>query len=123
MVHQSHIISVAVAGLASWGSWVMVLLQVSPFRQKSLALPVFYISLFIALAATFSLVFYGLRRWVSQKEIHNSHLNISLRQGVLISTMLVIGLGFQRLKILTWWDALLLLAIILMIEFYFMSRA
>jgi len=122
MIHKTQILSTGLAALVSWATWLVVLYKLSPFTQYQLALPSFYATLFIALATTFSLLFYYLRRAVSKNEIHNMHLNVSMRQGVLISFMLVVGLGFQRLRILTWWDALLLLAIVLMVEFYFMSR-
>ena len=68
------------------------------------------------------MLFYFLRCWAYKKQIYNVHLNTSLRQGVLLSAMIIIGLGFQRLRVLTWWDGILLLAIVLLIEFYFSSR-
>jgi len=76
----------------------------------------------LAIAGTFALIFYFLRFWARKTEIRNAHLNTSLRQGILLSLMLVVGLAFQRLRILTWWDGLLLLAIILLLEFWFISR-
>ena len=122
MIHRNYILAVLTASLMCWISFVLVLYQMSPFSQPFLALGLFYASLFVALSGTFSMVFYGLRRWANKNEIHNRHLNASIRQGILVSVMLVVGLGFQRLKILTWWDGLLLLGIVLMIEFWFMNK-
>jgi hypothetical protein len=122
MIHQTYLIGIAFTAFLGWASWVMVIYKLSPFSQPGLALSLFYASLFLALAGTFSLIFYGLRSWTNKKEIYNVHLNTSLRQGILLSAMIIIGLGFQRLRVLTWWDGLLLLAIVLLIEFYFLSR-
>ncbi len=122
MIHRNYLIAVLAASFMSWISFAVVLYQLSPFSQVYLSLSLFYASLFVALSGTFSMVFYGLRRWANKTEIHNVHLNASIRQGVLVSVMLVVGLSFQRLRILTWWDGLLLLAIVLMIEFWFMNR-
>ena len=122
MIHQSYLTAIALATFLSWSSWFVVIYKLSPFSQPQLSLPLFYASLFIALAGTFSLLLYFMRVWFNKKEIYNAHFNRSLRQGLLLSAMIIIGLGFQRLRVLTWWDGLLLLAIVLLIEFYFMSR-
>ena len=122
MIHSTYLTTIFVATFLSWASWLVVYYKLSPFSQPALALSLFYSSLFVALAGTFALLFYFLRAWLNKKEIYNVHLNTSLRQGVLLSVMIIIGLGFQRLRVLTWWDGILLLAIVLLIEFYFSSR-
>ena len=122
MIHSTYLTAILFATFLSWASWFVVLYKLSPFSQPTLALSLFYSSLFVALAGTFTLLFYFLRAWANKKEIYNVHLNTSLRQGVLLSAMIIIGLGFQRLRVLTWWDGILLLAIVLLIEFYFSSR-
>ncbi|MFH0837811.1 MAG: hypothetical protein V1880_00920 [Patescibacteria group bacterium] len=122
MIHNTYITAIFIASLLSWASWFVVVYKLSPFSQPSLGLSLFYSSLFIALAGTFALFFYFLRVWANKKEIYNVHLNTSLRQGTLLSIMVIVGLAFQRLRVLTWWDGLLLLAIVLLIEFYFSSR-
>ena len=95
----------------------------SPFLSGALALTFFYSSLFLAVMGTFALIFYCLRLIIQKPENINRPLNASLRQGALLSVMICVGLAFQRLRVLTWWDALLLLMIVLMIEFYFGSRS
>jgi len=122
MIHNTYLTAILFATFLSWASWFVVLYKLSPFSQTTLALSLFYSSLFIALAGTFAMLFYFIRAWINKKEIYNVHLNTSLRQGVLLSTMIIIGLSFQRLRVLTWWDGILLLAIVLLIEFYFSSR-
>lgn len=122
MIHSVYLTGILIATFISWASWLVVVYKLSPFSQTTLALGLFYSSLFIALTGTFALFFYFLRTWANKKEVYNMHLNTSLRQGGLISAMVVTGLGFQRLRVLTWWDGILLLAIVLLIEFYFSSR-
>jgi hypothetical protein len=55
------------------------------------------------------------------EEFYNP-LNVSLRQGLLIGLCTTGLLGFQALKTLTAWDSFLLMAIIVLIEVYFMAR-
>ena len=122
MFHSTYLLSIFIATVFGWASWGVVVKKLSPFTSPQLALSLFYASLFVALTGTLTLVFYYLRAWLNKGEIYNAHLNISLRQGMLLSAMISIAIGFQRLKVLTWWDGLLLLAIVLLIEFYFMAR-
>lgn len=122
MIHQTYLIGMLITAILGWASWLVVLYKLSPFSEQALSLGLFYGSLFIALSGTLSLIFYFLKAWKNKQEIYNAHLNSSLRQGILLSVMTITGLAFQRLRVLTWWDSLLLLAIVLLIEFYFNSR-
>jgi Na+/melibiose symporter-like transporter len=122
MVHGTYLLVILIATIFGWASWIVVINKLSPFTTPQLALSLFYTSLFVALAGTLALMIYYIRAWLNKGEVSNIHVNIALRQGVLLSTMICIGIAFQRLKVLTWWDGLLLLAIVLLIEFYFMAR-
>jgi len=122
MVHGTYLLVILIATIFGWASWIVVINKLSPFTTPQLALSLFYTSLFVALAGTLALMIYYIRAWLNKGEVSNTHVNIALRQGVLLSTMICIGIAFQRLKVLTWWDGLLLLAIVLLIEFYFMAR-
>ncbi|MFH1012803.1 MAG: hypothetical protein V1760_03600 [Candidatus Peregrinibacteria bacterium] len=119
-IRNPYIVSIAVAAVFGWASWLVVINKMSPFLSGYLALGLFYTSLFIALMGTFALLIYYLREWLGNKPA-GSYLNTALREGVLLSVMIVVALAFQRLRVLTWWDALLLLAIIFLIEFYMLS--
>jgi len=59
---------------------------------------------------------------LNKNKNYYQNLNIALRQGCLLSVMIVASLIFQRLRVLTWWDAMLMLIIILLVEYYFMAR-
>lgn len=122
MTSTIYIIGIFLASLLGWGSWLVVISNLSPFISGYLALVLFYTSLFFALSGTFTILNYYLRMSISKNKHFGHHINTSIRQGSLLSLMVCSGLGFQRLRVLTWWDALLLLIIILLIEYYFMSR-
>lgn len=122
MVQAYYIFGVLVATALGWVSWVVVLNKMSPFLSGDLALAFFYASLFLALTGTFTLLSYYVRLAVTRSDNFFRNLNAALRQGVLLSIMSCTGLAFQRLRVLTWWDALLLLMIVALIEYYFMNR-
>ena len=121
MVPTVYLITVIIATAFGWGSWAVVLTKLSPFSVSPLPLILFYASLFVALSGTLTLLNHFLRLWLGSPEAHGKAIHSSVRQATLLSLMVCIGIGFQRLRVLTWWDALLLLAIVLLIEFYFMA--
>lgn len=122
MTYAVYILGLFISALFGWASFLVTVNKLGPFSDAGMALGFFYGSLFIALSATFALVGYYLRLWINRNEIYFSHINTSLRQGMLLSGMVCISLVFQSMRVLTWWDALLLLLLALFIEFYFMGR-
>ena len=122
MFKNTYLLSIIIATIFGWASWGVVIKKLSPFTSPELALSLFYSSLFIALTGTFALLIYYLKALLNKGRPHSVQMNVAIRQGILISAMIVVALAFQRLKVLTWWDGLLLLFIVLLIEFYFMSR-
>lgn len=122
MIHGSYLLSVVIATVLGWSSWAVVINKLSPFSSTPIALSLFYTSIILALTGTFTLINYYIRISLNKGEIYNVQFNTSLRQGFLLAAMVALALAFQRLKVLTWWDGLLLLAIVLLIEFYFMAR-
>jgi len=82
----------------------------------------FFCSLFFTLSGLFNLLLLWLRR--NQVDAENAFLNIGLsfRQGIFLALFAVGLLILQSLRILIWWDGLLLLAGIFLVEFYFVSR-
>ena len=122
MSHRYYILGILFASVLGWVSWFVVINKLSPFISGYLALSFFYGSLFIALTGTLGILNYYLRLTLNKDHNFFKHMNISLRQSSLLSIMICVGLIFQRLRVLTWWDALLLLIIVVLIEYYFMNR-
>lgn len=122
MSRSLYLVGIFIAAIFGWASWGVVVNKLSPYISPVPALVLFYLSVFIAMTATFTLFGYYLRVWLNKHEVYSQHINIALRQGVLLSVIMCTGLVFQRLRVLTWWDGLLLVLIIILIEFYFMAR-
>lgn len=77
-----------------------------------------YISLFIFFTGLFSTIFFWLRDKInSPKELYIS-ATTSLRQGALMGILICILLLLQSLNLLIWWDALLVITAIILIEMY-----
>ncbi len=122
MTSNRYLSFVFVAGVISWLSFFLVLFKLSPFESVVLALSLFFVSLFIALSATFAIVGFYVRFWLFPNELFYKHVNVSLRQGVFLGLLSVFALVFQSVRLLNWWSGFLLVAIMVLLEFYFASQ-
>jgi hypothetical protein len=122
MSHNRYLVIIGAAGVISWIAWFVVINKLDPMASTGLALALFYISLFFALTCTFTVIGFYFRLWFNRNEIYYNHINVSLRQALLL-TMISLGcLTFQLLGVLTWWSGLLFIAAVTLIEFYFLAR-
>lgn len=132
MVHKDYIYSLGIVALVGWTAWLLVLLKLEPCHVYSsttfcesisgVAITFFYASLLFALSATFALVGYIARVKLYHNEVFSSHLNISLRQGILLSICSISCLGLLSLGVLKWWTTLVVFTMIIFIEFFFLNR-
>lgn len=107
---------------------VALLLFTSPYQNQNpaekmyLHIILFNISLFFALTGLFSLFIYWLRKKAYGNEIQAAHLGVSFRQGLLLALCLIVLMVLQSFRVLIWWDGLLALGAIMMVELYFLAR-
>lgn len=129
MTYRRYLLILAGTAIVSWVSFLLVLFRLDPctapgkiticHSASALALLLFFTSAFFALTATFTLLGFGLRLWLHQYEIYLDHLNISLRQGLLLTFCTLAAAGLLLLNALTWWSGFILILIIILLEFYF----
>ena len=117
-----YMIGVLLASLFSWSAWALVLTRTDPYAGGSTALTWFYVTLFLALTGTFTIIGFYLRVWLKHNALYYQNVNVSFRQGALFSFAVCGLLALQSLRVLNWWDGLLVIAIIVMVEFAFLAR-
>jgi hypothetical protein len=122
MITNPYLFSIQLATLFGWLSWLLVIHKMSPFLIGILALALFYASLFLSLTGTCALLIYYLKAGARSSVRSMSILSTALRQGLLLSVLINTFLIFQRLRVLTWWDGMLLMGILALIELYFMTK-
>ncbi len=122
MNYHKYLGIIGVSALFAWLGWILVVTQLSPYENMSVALILFFITFFIALTGTFTVLGFYFRMWLFKNEIFYSHINISLRQGIFLSLIAIFCLVFQMLRVLTWWSGLLLIVSAVLLEFYFSAR-
>lgn len=109
--------SIIVAALLSTTSLIAIVLRVSPLSLPGQAVTAFFVSLFLSVASIATLGFAAFWKWFP---IHawdeGKTLSIALRQGVFLATAVVILLTFHILSLLTWWIAILILLVFVLVE-------
>lgn len=109
--------------LISGAAVVIVLYRLSPYDETWwLSLGLFFLSSFICLASIFALIGSLVRLAVHRQETYFVHFMISLRQGILLSLFCLAFLGFSIVKVVTWWNIVLLFVAFLLVELYFINR-
>lgn len=104
------------------GSFWIILVYTDPEASGLSGQVRFYGALFLFLGSLFSLLLAWLRKKFLGSDAMMSNVGLSIRQGILLSLLFVGLLILQSFRILVWWDGLLVVAGIFLIELYFLSR-
>ena len=108
--------------ILSLGVWLLILFNIDPYKTDFISISAFFASLLIWIFCLFSLLIYYFKIWYTNKEVIYTILPISLRQGFLIS-LVIVGLSILgSLNILNWWIAGLWALVILITELFFKTR-
>jgi hypothetical protein len=93
------------------------------FSEKNLgSIVVFSLGALGFLAGMFSQLMFWSRRRSHEKIPGFALVGISARQGILLAILVVALLLMQGFRVLIWWDALLAVGLVLLLELYFLSR-
>jgi hypothetical protein len=113
----SLLFGISVSALLSTTSLLVVLFRVSPLSAPAYAIPAFFVSVLLAVSSIMTLVFYALWRFVP---LHSwdlgKILGISVRQGVFFGIATTILVLFHVLGLLTWWIAVMIYGVFLLVE-------
>lgn len=114
---RSYLFLMFIATLLSWVAWVFVLLDISPFDGNLLGLFFFYLSLFMAVVGTFSVIGFMIRRLVMKNdEVVFRHVRRTFRQGILLGLAIILILILLSENLLYWWNAIILVILFIFIE-------
>lgn len=122
MTLRQYLLLMAVGTALAWGAVGLIVGTVDPTVTQPMVFGAFYASLFLALTGTLSVVGFVLRiAFLRQQLVVSRHVAISFRQAIMLALLIVISLFLQSRSLLTWWNALLIVAAITVLEFFFIS--
>jgi hypothetical protein len=127
--YKKYVLIMIAVSVIGWMSFWMVIWKMDPctapgkftlcHSTELLSIILFFASAFLALTATFTLFGFALRLWLNSAEIYMDYLNVSIRQALLLTLCTLASAVLLLLNALTWWSGFLLIAIIILLEFYF----
>lgn len=119
---KAYIWGIRILTLLSFGAFGFVIRFVDPDAAGLMGKVLFYLSVFFFLSGFFNLLLMRLRKKHVNAENAFSNIGLSFRQGILLAFFSVGLLILQSFRVLIWWDGLLLMFGIFIIELYFISR-
>ena len=90
MTLRQYLILMSLGTLICWAAWVVIINTFAPNTAGILGLLFFYVSLFLALVGTFSVIVFLIRRVIIKNdEVIFRHVRRTLRQSIVVSTLLM----------------------------------
>jgi len=101
---------------------LVLTLTISP-EKGPVAIGAYLVSIFFFLMGIVALLEFFIRRWWQHNELLFENVKTSIRQAVLFSGFICSLLLLAAMRLLTWWDALILGISFILIELYFKTRS
>ena len=111
------IIATSMAAVA----WGFVLYYIDPYSSGVIGLTLFYTTLFFMLVGIFTIIGFKIRQRLLNNELVYILVGMSFRQAIWLSIICIGLLLMQGARILSWWDAALLVVSVFLLEAYFIS--
>jgi len=109
--------SIVASALLSLTSLLVVLWRVSPLTSPGPALTAFFASVFLTVVTLSTIGLFFLWRWFPVHAWNEGKiLSIALRQGLFLGLGTVVMLIFLMIGLLTWWSAILIYLVFVLIE-------
>lgn len=122
MSFKKYIISMAISTFIAILGLIFVILKIDPTTTGTLGYLLFYVTLFFSSVGLLSLLMFVFE-WIFNKNAPIfSIMAKSFRHGILLSVLLIIFLILEQFNVFTWWSMTLVVAAILVIEFFFVSH-
>jgi hypothetical protein len=118
---KQYLIIMIIATLICWGALAMVIFNVDPETTGLAGFGLFYVSLFLALTGTISLIGLLIRRAIDRQQLIVRQVGLAFRQAISFAFLIVILVYLQSQRLLTWWNLLILMVALTVLEFFLIS--
>ena len=108
-----------VATSLAWLGFFIIINSFDPNEGTAVVFMLFYGVLFLAALGTLSLLgFWSRSLWNRRRGIPRLMVTESFRQAIIFSGVLMIALWLQAIRILTWWNIIILVVLGAVVEFF-----
>ena len=117
MTLRQYLVLMSVGALICWLAWFFVLGSTDPTQAGFFGFVFFYASLFLALAGTFSVIGFLIKKIILKSDqIVFHHVKSTFRQSMLLAAVIIFNLVLLQINLLAWWNAILLFLLFAAIE-------
>lgn len=122
MTFRTYVWGISIITLFSFIALAGVIIYVDPEKSGVAGKAIFYLVFLFFLSGFLNLILIWLRKKMIGRDAIAANLSLSLRQGILLAILAIGILILQGMRVLVWWDGLLLVAGVFLIELYFLSK-
>lgn len=121
MTLRQYLFWMMLSTVLCWLGWLSILQFVDPLGPVALSHGLFYATLSLALIGTFSIIGLIVRTLLRKHEAVSRHASVSFRQSLLLTFLVIGSLALQSRSLLTWWNLLLFVGTLTLLEFFLIS--
>ncbi|MEK7073356.1 MAG: hypothetical protein AAB974_02870 [Patescibacteria group bacterium] len=122
MTFRQYILVMGLGTLIAWAAFLLIVALVDPLSAGILGMIFFYVALVVATSGTLALIGLFVRTMVVRtQDVLSKQVTHSFREGFLVSLLLVAALILQSRGLLSILNTTLLLAVLVLTEFFFLS--
>ena len=103
-------------------AFLIVVNSINPTATNLLGFALFYLSLLFSITGILALILFLFRHAFNHTLFLKDKVLISFRQAFLIGILICIGLFLQSQKLIAWWNLIILILILFIIEYGFLQR-
>ena len=119
---KKYLILMSLATLVCWGLFIFIIFTINPLETTLLGFVLFYFSLALSLAGTFSILGFLFRFKILKKDLVFRQVTEAFRQSFLMSLLLIIILILLSKNLFTWINLLILVVGLSLLEYFWVSR-
>ncbi len=121
MTFKHYLIVMAIGTLGAWIAWTVTLVSINPIETSMIGFIFFYLTLFVALVGSFSIIGAGLRVLIKKPDVISRQVSIAFRHGLLFGSLIIGSLILLSQDILYWWSMTLFIAVMALVEIFFLT--
>lgn len=122
MTLRSYLWGLRFGTLMSFAALCAVIFLTDPREIGWLAFVLLYVTFFLTSAGMGILFLTWLWRRMARDVTTLGEIGMAIRQGILLGVFVTLLVGMQQARVLVWWDALLVLGAVLLVELFFLTR-
>jgi len=122
MTLKQYLLVMGCGTAISWTAAAIIIFGIDPNDTQAVVFGALYASLLLGLTGLLSIIGFSLRVWLLPKDfLLSRQVLISFRQAVLVSLLLVILLVLKSRSLLSWFNAILVVVGLTLVESFFLS--